>query len=742
MSQTPYGTVNLGSHVSNVGFAAAVPVFSPFSAAWDETGGHRHSYPPHPAPDHASQGGSNFVDGSGPLFSMYVEMTGEEDKKMAESWKGDADGILVFTGLFSAAVAALIAVSIQDLRASSQDNSAFYIAKTYQLLAEANGSPVSIPSTLLDPSKPFNPPNYAVWVNSLWFLSLAISLTCALLATLLQQWARRYIKITQPRYSPHKRARIRAFFAGGVDKLHLPWAVEALPALLHLSLFCFSSASSFFIQYQSHRLQRRGLPLLCPTFDVSVVPCYRILPHSPFLQHSTRERFNDLKDQYSRWFLQGLGKITEEMALRPSSEIDGRALMWTFESLDEDHELELFFSSIPAFCKSAEVKDPLGAFIKPNEEKLLWALIGLMDRTSASNLVSNQVKEQRSMICVKAMDAASLPLNEEIFDRVFSEEWNGLLSSVEFGHFLRKSISHGNPGVASYSQCAVSIIISRVQEHNDRWFELVTSQLGVPGPVLRSYLAIGDSVLLANCVYITRYMIGIYSSEGWTHTAGSKSKTLESVSNFNIHSTLPELQHDFCDLWNELALMARNTDAHHVQLICILALKHLRNVYISLHYGTLADPTAFSAYTYIGDPILDKPSSYPLCTIESHRHALPPNGTSTTPEATTSAAANTADVPVTSSTIPDNGTTSTTDPGFAGPDSGLAGTSPTDSQSASSLVVLQAASASSLDDLNIASNVSTLELYRNDEGTTPTEPHPPPDQSAPPIANVIIGPPS
>jgi hypothetical protein len=27
---------------------------------------------------------------------MYAEMAGEEDKKKAESWKGDADGILIF----------------------------------------------------------------------------------------------------------------------------------------------------------------------------------------------------------------------------------------------------------------------------------------------------------------------------------------------------------------------------------------------------------------------------------------------------------------------------------------------------------------------------------------------------------------------------------------------------------------------------------------------------------------------
>jgi hypothetical protein len=36
------------------------------------------------------------VDGSGHLFSMYVNVASEKDTDMAKSWKGDADGILVF----------------------------------------------------------------------------------------------------------------------------------------------------------------------------------------------------------------------------------------------------------------------------------------------------------------------------------------------------------------------------------------------------------------------------------------------------------------------------------------------------------------------------------------------------------------------------------------------------------------------------------------------------------------------
>jgi hypothetical protein len=136
-------------------------------------------------------------------------------------------------------------VSIQDIRENPQDTSNFYLANIYQAIADPNSSNISSSPPASPPA--FSPPNSAVWVNALWFLSLVISLTCALLATLLQQWARRYLKITQSRYSPHKRARIRAFFSEGVEKCLLPWVVETLPTLLHISLFLFFAGLVVFL---------------------------------------------------------------------------------------------------------------------------------------------------------------------------------------------------------------------------------------------------------------------------------------------------------------------------------------------------------------------------------------------------------------------------------------------------------------------------------------------------------------
>src|SRR6266852_7530113 len=121
---------------------------------------------------------------------------------------------------------ALLVVSVQDLRPNSQDTSAFYLGNIYEVLADPNITRSPTPSPIAKPPT-FSPSRNAVWVNTFWFLSLLMSLSCALWATSLHQWARRYLDGAQPaRCSPEKRARMRAFFAEGVDKMHIPWAVE------------------------------------------------------------------------------------------------------------------------------------------------------------------------------------------------------------------------------------------------------------------------------------------------------------------------------------------------------------------------------------------------------------------------------------------------------------------------------------------------------------------------------------
>jgi hypothetical protein len=41
----------------------------------------------------------NSVDGSEALFKMYLDMGGKKDKEIAERWKADAKGIILFVSL-------------------------------------------------------------------------------------------------------------------------------------------------------------------------------------------------------------------------------------------------------------------------------------------------------------------------------------------------------------------------------------------------------------------------------------------------------------------------------------------------------------------------------------------------------------------------------------------------------------------------------------------------------------------
>jgi hypothetical protein len=81
--------------------------------------------------------------------------------------------------------------------------------------------------------------------SPLWFLSLVISLFCSLLATVQQRWARRYLQVTQPQVAMHERARIRSYFAEGMTRIRVSVTVEAIPALLHISVSSPWQAPSF-----------------------------------------------------------------------------------------------------------------------------------------------------------------------------------------------------------------------------------------------------------------------------------------------------------------------------------------------------------------------------------------------------------------------------------------------------------------------------------------------------------------
>jgi hypothetical protein len=516
-------------------------------------------------------------------------------------------------------------VSIQDLQQDPQDTSNFYLANIYQATINPNG--VNLSSSLPASPPPFVPPNFAVWVNALWFLSLVISITCALLATLLQQWARRYLKITQPRYSPHKRARIRAFFAEGVDKFLLPWAVEALPTMLHLSLFLFFAGLAVFLWNVNLTIFKVVLSWVglctalygCITFipvfrhdspylTPLSLPTWHFITGIPFLtfraleklarlfcfSHATYHHFRLLAEHYGKRLLQGMRKTAEETAFNSPPEIDTRAFMWTFDSLDEDHELESFFAGLPGFRSSKVVKDPLPDLTRGEEEKLLNTLIGLFDRTSSSDLLPEPVKIRRNVICRQAIGPADIPRElQQFLRRIISEDEYGPVQSAEIARFVKGWDDGKGEKTAMLSRAIVSSVIARAQRRDDLWFAMASDELGLPKSVLRNRATHRNDLLLSILIHLIRQQFSLLREKHWPYYEFSK--VIEAASKFDVLDTSPELQHEFCALWNEVF---RAADRAIVKGI----LEPIRNVNVTLHLPTNSAPTGIPEYLMCTTP--------------------------------------------------------------------------------------------------------------------------------------------
>ena len=446
-----------------------------------------------------------------------------------------------------------------------------------------------------------------------------MSLTGALIAVFIQQWAQSYLQATQERHSPKVRARIRTFHAEALDKLYFHRITRAVPILIHVSLFLFFAGLPIFL-FNINRtvfnvvvawlalcvagyacitlmpIIRQDSPYYSPLSSsmwwcVANTPFlfFRILrnvmPRNSFVQwyhaHYAKSHF--------RWpSLHAMRRAAERFARKLSSDIDYRALLWMFKTLNDDDEFEQFFDALPGLCDSEELVDAQSAFVKPNEKALSRALIGMMDRTLLSELVPESVKQRRIIICTKVIGATSLLEPWWTMPRVLFGDWIGFSRSIHFGLLVQGSKKKFDPIIAFYAQFVVAVTLASVQQRDERWFELASGQLNESKSYLRSYYGNGDSILLVNAIFIIRRTVQTFSGlgnrqQGDIHALEASSKTLELVCRFDIQNTLAEHQHVFCSLWNQLVDEAQNNPDPHITSICVMMLRRIRRLYVTLH---------------------------------------------------------------------------------------------------------------------------------------------------------------
>lgn len=503
-------------------------------------------------------------------------------------------------------------MTIQDLKPNPQDTSAFYLENIYQLLADTNVSPASLPSNVLKPP-PFSPPRHAIWVNSLWFSSLAISLTSALLATLLQQWARRYVKVTRPRCRPRDRARVRAFFFESVRTLHLLWAYDAVPTLLHLSLLLFFAGLLILLRNTNHTVFNAvagwvalstgvyAYITLLPIFR-SYSPYYGPLSSIGWQVYANIQRVIHFKHRHNvpERLLGRLEAVAKDKASHQAPGIDFDIVDWTVDALHDDHVKEQFFGVIPGFYNSEVGKKIQGHPVGLFSNKFMRSLNEFLDRTLSLDSISESVRNSRLSICLNAANIGLDPYASSQTTRriILNENWYEVPPSAQTWYILRRWAKSDNKHIVASGRCIIARIIAKAWKHDETWIALAMDQLGVSEDVLKDYLAHGNSVLLANLIDITRLFF---------ENRIPYLDVLRSVSEFSVQDVLPDLQHQFCTLWNKIVQDARSQpEALHNDSAFIL--EEIRATYNALHPSGAAGSTTNDN---------DQPSptpNHPLCT--------------------------------------------------------------------------------------------------------------------------------
>ena len=434
---------------------------------------------------------------------------------------------------------------------------------------------------------------------------------------------------------------MRAFYSNGVDKMHVLWAVEGLPTLLHISIFLFLSGLVIFLfnvnrgvliavgswvgvfstAYGSITLlplifhdSPYSTPLSEVAWSAYASIQYQIFEVLSFVTGSCGTyqiwmRCRVLRDHYRGWMLGGTKKKAEETASKQSSEINVRILLWTISTLRNDNSLETFFETIPGLFNSKLVKD-LERDFSWTDLKTFWAALdGFMGRTLSSNSVPELVKSRRVIICRDIMSMIPCS-NIYMYDNLRSH-FDQAPISIERLQAMARWFNHSANDVSYTARIGVAKNLARMHERDDRWIALASDVYGLAARDIQHNVDLGgDNVLLAALIDVSRR--AIHSDE---------LELVKALTHFDIRLTLPGLQHDFCALWNEFVEGARDQGSFSIPA---KILRGIRRLYVMLHQGTDAAPTAFSASTDSLDPILLQPSSYPLCDISSHRRDFRP----------------------------------------------------------------------------------------------------------------------
>ncbi|KAJ7627981.1 hypothetical protein DFH06DRAFT_725796 [Mycena polygramma] len=355
-------------------------------------------------------------DSSAKFWSVYNSEAERYDSALVESWKADMEGMLIFSGLFSASLTAFIIESYKNLIPDPGNMTVALLSQlSEQLSAQFNGSHFAVTSPT-----PFQVPTTSLVCNGLWFVSLGLSLTCALLATLVEQWAREFLHKTEIRPSPVRRARVFSFLYYGISRFGIHAIVDIIPLLLHIGLVLFFAGLAVFLLPINSIMAGIVSGVL-----VVFVALYTVITILPVVSLDCPYR-TPLSSifwrfvQYSAMLLNlpstggGLTGAVLTAAMQRRDIRDERAVLWTLQSLTDNTELLPFVEATHEIIDGPtglrRVDDHLFRLVLQTADahtsfprrimSLLW---------SAETLpLHDPLRERRQMACLRALWALGI----------------------------------------------------------------------------------------------------------------------------------------------------------------------------------------------------------------------------------------------------------------------------------------------------------------------------------------------
>ena len=417
---------------------------------------------------------------------------------------------IIQTGLFSATVATFISLSYPNLQRDPNVTTQSILTQISQQLADINGT---IPAVNPSIQTSFSPPTSVIFINSVWFLSLVLSLTCALMATLLQQWARRYLQIVQRKYAPLHHARIHEYFSMGAHRFGILGFVEVLPLLLLFSVFLFFAGLVVFafrgnqiVAYVTLAivgfctLSYIALTLLpfffhdCPYqtplssvlwfFAQTVIPpFFSVLYRGANKLHlrwgivsanKVKSLGERQKKKASRYLMENIISKLERSTEHISMDMNKTTLARTLHWLNKDHELEEFVAGIPGLYVSeaftayhGEAKSGIRSVLAAlpgaanSHLTLSWSIIGLAQRVITSNL-SGPIQQRRTQTCLRALyyipGAIRDMLASYAVGKHYCLEILPLLNSPESLEIINELWDSPNDDVSLSVRCAAAVV--------------------------------------------------------------------------------------------------------------------------------------------------------------------------------------------------------------------------------------------------------------------------------------------